>query len=241
MERHAITFPIRPGSEAEVTRILSGYAPPRTAIDETTRLLATSVFLWRSRVVRVMDVEGMLPVVMRHLSQDPSIRAVEEEINPHLAEPRDLANPEAARAFFARSLMRRIAHRVTDPADLPAGGGRTRVALRYPVRAGCGDQAAEILAGGSALPVRAAEGTALASTTVFQQGDLLIRMAEFAGDVDEAGNHLGRKVTGAPGMAQLAPLLEPGYDLTTAAGFERFFAEQRLTLVTTRRAEEAVR
>jgi SchA/CurD like domain-containing protein len=240
MERHAITFPIRPGSEAEVARILSGYAPPRTEIDEHTKLLATSVFLWRARVVRVMDVQGALPVVMRHLAQEPAIRAVEEQLNPYLAEPRDLTDPQAARAFFTRSMMRRIAHRVTDPADIPPGE-RTRVGLRYPVRAGCGDQVAEILSGGSALPVRAAQGTALASTTVFQQGDLVVRMAEFAGDVDQAGDHLGRKVSNSPDMARLTPLLEPGYDLTTVEGFERFFAEQRLTLVTTRRAAAVAR
>jgi hypothetical protein len=242
MDRHAITFPIRPGTEAEVRRILAGYRPPETRVDGTTRLLATSVFLWRSQVVRVMDIEGALPLVMRHLAADPAIRATEQALNPYLARPRDLTDPDAARAFFASAMMRRVAHRVTDPDQLPPGAGadRARVALRYPVRAGCGAQVAEILAGGQALPVQAAASTALASTTVFQQGDLIVRMAEFVGDVDEAGDHLGRKVSASPEMARLTTLLEPGYDLTTAEGFARFFAEQRLELITTRRAPELI-
>lgn len=241
MERHALTFAVRPGTEREARRILGEYPRPETEIDKETRLLGTSVFFWRNQVVRVMDVEGAMPVVMRHLATQPAIRRTEQALNPLLVEHRNLDDPAAARAFFARAMMTRVVHRVTAADLLPDGGGqRSRVALRYPVRAGMGAAVAEVLGEGRSLPVGGAAGTVLANTTVFQHGDLVIRVAEFVGGLEDAAEHLGRTVVGAPGTARLNEFLEPEWDLTTKAGFQRFFDEQRLDLVTDRHVDRAV-
>lgn len=118
MERHAILFTVKPGSEDEVARILSSYERPPAEIDEETRLLATTVFMKDNVVIRVFDVEGSLEKVMRHLSQMPQIREAEEALNPYLEEPRDLSDPEGARQFFGRAMMRRVTHRTA--VDNPA-------------------------------------------------------------------------------------------------------------------------
>jgi hypothetical protein len=233
MERHALTFTVRPGTEQEARRVLAGYPRPDTEIEGGARLLGTSVFLWRNRVLRVMDVEGPLPLIMRHLATQPAIRQTEAELNPLLTEQRDLDAPGGARDFFARAMMTRIVHRVTDPELLAPGGERIRIALRYPVRPSRGGEIAEILAGGRPL-LGDGRTTPLASTSLFRHQDFVVRVADFVGGLDAAAEHLGRTVVGAPTTAKLTALLEPGWDLTTTAGFERFFAEQRLALVTHR-------
>lgn len=233
MERHALTFTVQPGTEQEARRVLADYPRPDTEIDGGARLLSTSVFFWHNRVMRVMDVEGPLPLIMRHLSTQPAIRQTEAALNPLLTEQRDLDSPTGARDFFARAMMTRVVQRVTEPELLAPGGERTRIALCYPVRPGRGDDVAEVLAGGRSL-LGAAATTPLASTSVFRHGDFVVRVADFVGGLDAAAEHLGRTVVGAPSTANLTDLLEPGWDLTTAAGFRRFFAEQRLALVTHR-------
>jgi SchA/CurD like domain len=204
--------------------------------------------MWGARVVRMMDVEGPLPLVMRHLATQPAIRATEEALNPLLAEPRDLSDPRAAAAFFQRAMMRQIVHQVTDPDLLApsAGSASHRMALVYPLRPGTGDAAASLLSGGGPAAERADERTVLASTTVFQQGDLLVRVVEYVGEAEDARARLAEAIAGTDAEAiagtdaatRLTEFLEPGWDLRTERGFLRFFTERQLRLVTERRAEE---
>jgi hypothetical protein len=248
VERYALTFPVRPGTETEVQQILSAYPRPQTEIGDGARLLGTTVFLWGPRVVRMMDVEGPLPLVMRHLATQPAIRATEEALNPLLAEPRDLNDPGAAAAFFQRAMMRRIMHSVTDP-DLLAPSTEAaahRMALAYPLRPGTGDAAASLLSGWDPMAMRGEAPAALASTSIFQHGDLLVMAVEYTGDIEDARAHLAEAIAGTDAeaiagtdaAARLTELLEPGWDLRTQRGFLRFFAERQLRLVTDRRAEE---
>jgi len=237
LERHALTFPVRPGTEPDVQRILSGYPRPQTEIGDGARLLGTTVFMWGARVIRMMDVEGPLPLVMRHLAAQPAIRATEEALNPLLAEPRDLSDPRAAAAFFQRAMMRQVTRQITDPDLLasPADSGTHRMALVFPLPPGTGDAAAGLLSG----PAAGATGrTALASTTVFQQGDLLVMAVDHVGQAQDARAGLAGAIAGTAAAAQLSELFEPGWDLCTEHGFRRFFAERQPTLVTDRRAEE---
>jgi SchA/CurD like domain len=240
VERHALTFPVRPGTEPEVQQILSAYPRPQTEIGDGARLLGTAVFLWGPRVVRMMDIEGPLPLVMRHLATQPAIRATEEALNPLLAEPRDLSDPGAAAAFFQRAMMRRVMHWIADPDPLaPAVGSPAhRMALGFPLRPGAGDAAASLLSGWNPMEMRGEAPAMLASTTVFQQGDLLVMAVEYAGETGDARAHLAQAIAGTPAAAQLTELLEPGWDIRTERGFLRFFAERQLRLVTDRRAEE---
>ena len=111
MERHALLFRVKPGTEAAVEAVLAGYPRPATVIDDETRLLGTTVMMHGNVVVRSMEIEGSLPKVAAHLSRQPEIQAVERALNPYLEEPRDMTDPQSARAFFQRSGMRLLMHR----------------------------------------------------------------------------------------------------------------------------------
>jgi hypothetical protein len=109
MERHALLFRVKPGSESAVAEILASYESPSTHIDDTSRLIGTTVFMHGDMVVRVMEIEGDLGSVAAHLSGQPAIQAVEARLNDHLAQPRDMSDPQSARASFGRARMSRVA------------------------------------------------------------------------------------------------------------------------------------
>ncbi len=112
MERYALYFTCKPGHEDAVAEILGSYDRPVPFIDDDARLISTSIFMHGNVVVRVLDVEGDLIKVIRHLSQQPAIQAVEEQLTPHLEEARDMSSPESARDFFLKAMMTRVTHRV---------------------------------------------------------------------------------------------------------------------------------
>ena len=112
MDRYALYFTCKPGHEEDVAKILSSYDRPVPYIDEDARLISTSIFMHGNVIVRVLDVEGDLIKVVRHLSQQPAIQAVEEQLTPHLEESRDMSSPESAAAFFMKAMMTRVTHRV---------------------------------------------------------------------------------------------------------------------------------
>src|SRR5262245_19607181 len=113
MQRYAICFRVRPGSEETVAGFLASYASPNWYVDEDTRLVSTSVFMHGNLVVRLIEIEGDFRKVVSHLSQDPNISDVERKIQPYLAEgeERDLSSPDGAREFFRRAMMRTITTR----------------------------------------------------------------------------------------------------------------------------------
>jgi uncharacterized membrane protein YccC len=108
---HALAFHVRSGTEERVASLLAGYTAPNLEIDQHTRLLRTTVFLQGTLVVRVIEVDGDLGAVARHLSQDPNIQRVESELNQYLEEPYDISDPAARRSFFATRLMTPVTHR----------------------------------------------------------------------------------------------------------------------------------
>ncbi|WP_019812339.1 SchA/CurD-like domain-containing protein [Saccharomonospora halophila] len=232
MERYALTFPVRPGTEARVRHVLRSYPPPDTAVDGGGRLLATSVFLWRNHVVRVIDVDGPLAAVQRHLAADPAVRATEERLNPLLSSPRNLGDPEEMRDFFARSRMTRVVHREPeDPGPGPGPRPSTRVAVRYPVRPGCGEALARELARVGARS--SGTGSAPVRTTVFRHDDLVVEVSDVPVGGRDAVVPADPVLLGAD-EGMLATLLEPGWDLSTSSGVERLRAAQTLSAVTHR-------
>jgi hypothetical protein len=62
MDRYALTFTVKPGTEEDTARILSSYARPPTAVlpDRPPLLRRTTVLLSGNRVVRLMEVDGDL-------------------------------------------------------------------------------------------------------------------------------------------------------------------------------------
>ncbi len=207
--RHAITFTVKPGSEQPVADLLAGYRSPQARVDSHTRLLRTSLFMHGNRVVRAVEVAGDLGNALRHVAEQPEVRAVEEAINPYLEENRDLADPSSARAFFARAALPAASYRATPGADLAGGrdhGPLTRLAYLYPVRAGQGAEVARLLAEVDAV---AAGDPAhpLAAATVFHRDDVVVRMIDVRGPASG-----GSGTAGLPGatVRALRELLVPG-------------------------------
>ncbi|MDH2387894.1 SchA/CurD-like domain-containing protein [Streptomyces sp. HNM0663] len=177
--RHALTFTVKPGSEAEVARILAEYASPQARVDDTTRLCRTSLFMHGNRVVRAIEVRGDLLAALRHVARQPEVRAVEEALNPFLEQQRDLDDPESARIFFTRAALPAVHHVTAD--ELP---GAERHALYYPAKSGCGMRLAELLARQDEAAADDPHGPVVRST-IFQRDDVVVRLADVRG-VDPA-------------------------------------------------------
>lgn len=230
--RHAITFTVKPGSEAAVAGILADYRSPRAWVDDTTQLCRTSLFLRGNRVVRAVEVRGDLGNALRHVASQPEVRAVEEAVNPYLEEARDLSDPSSARAFFARAALP-AAHHTGDP-SAPTDG-IVRRAFLYPVRPGGGPAAASLLA---ELDEKAAADPAqpLVSSTVFQRDDLLVRLVDLRATQPDAT----AGVPAAAAAGELSRLLDLGQggDHPTGRQVEEFLAGCAMELVTDRRAQD---
>ncbi|MGW8061492.1 SchA/CurD-like domain-containing protein [Streptomyces ziwulingensis] len=252
--RHALTFTVRPGSEDEVARLLSEYVSPEPRVDDSTRLLRTSLFLHGNRVVRAVEVRGDLQAALRHVARQPGVRAVEEALDPHLEQDRDLRDPQSARRFFTRAAMPAV-HHVTSAGR--AGGAKgadgtgahtRRLALLYPVRPGAGPELARLLARQDTSVAHAPENPVRAAT-VFHRDDLVVRLVDVDGDPEEApafvlGLHGSAGGDGGGGPAAVAVaqrLLDTaaiGVDglLTEDRTLSLLLARARMTPLTDRRS-----
>ncbi|MFI0510449.1 heme-degrading monooxygenase HmoA [Streptomyces canus] len=236
--RHALTFTVKPGSEATVAEILAGYTSPEPRVDDTTRLCRTSLFMHGNRVVRAIEVRGDLLAALRHVARQPEVRAVEEAINPYLEQDRDLNDPESARMFFTRAALPAV-HHVTAGQESPEA---ERHALYYPAREGCGMRLAELLARQDEAAADDPRGPVLRST-IFQRDDVVMRLVDVRGPLDgDPGPVLGLTEHGR--AAELTALLDGAAlgmdgqalrDSTPA----HLLAVSRMDLVTDRRAPGA--
>lgn len=230
--RHALTFTVKPGSEDIVAKILADYDSPAAQVDDTTRLRRTSLFLHGNRVVRAVEVEGDLTAALRHIARQPEIRAVEEAVDPHLEQERDLSDPRSARAFFARAALPMVHHESMTghaPADLH------RHALLYEAAPGCGSRLARLLAAADEA-VADDPSNPVAVSTLFQSGDVVVRLVDMAGPLDARPE----AVLGiAPGrVAEFARLLRPGHAPAPGQDLAGFLADRAMTPITERFAPQ---
>ncbi|MEV6790804.1 SchA/CurD-like domain-containing protein [Streptomyces sp. NPDC051320] len=233
--RHALTFTVKPGTEDVVAKILSGYESPEARVDENTRLRRTSLFMHGNRVVRAVEVEGDLLAALRHVSQQPEIRAVEEALNPYLEQDRDLSDANSARTFFTRAALPMVHH---ESAGRYAPSDVRRHALFYQAKDGCGTALARLLAGQDEA-VADDPTTPVAGSTIFQRDDVVVRVVDVAGPVDaRPGQVLG--IDGPRKAHVLARLLDGGPDgvPTTEEGAAGFLERSRMTPITDRSASD---
>jgi quinol monooxygenase YgiN len=117
MQRFALMFRIKPGTEDRVRDLLANYARPNGVAADGTRLLSTSVFMKDRLVVRMIEIDGSLPGLAAHMSQEPNIQAVEAELDTYLVDEdrRDASTPEGARDFFRKAMMEHVTTRVAVP------------------------------------------------------------------------------------------------------------------------------
>jgi hypothetical protein len=102
---HALFYPLKAGSEETVKELFRTSGRPRFEVrnddgDVVGRLLGTMAFVGKEMAVRVIEVEGPLPMVAGHMSRQPEVREFERQLEEHLSRPRDMVTPEGARQFF---------------------------------------------------------------------------------------------------------------------------------------------
>ena len=68
-------------------------------------------FVGKEAAIRVIDVDGPLPLVAAHMSRQPEVREFERQLEEHLTVPRDMVTPEGARAFFQLAGMENVLNR----------------------------------------------------------------------------------------------------------------------------------
>ncbi|WP_030678575.1 SchA/CurD-like domain-containing protein [Streptomyces cellulosae] len=235
--RHALTFTVKPGSEATVAEILAGYASPEPRVDDTTRLCRTSLFMHGNRVVRAIEVRGDLLAALRHVARQPEVRAVEEAINPYLEQDRDLDDPESARVFFTRAALPAV-HHVTAEQEDPAA---ERHALYYPARPGRGLELAQLLAEHDEAAADDPRSPVLRST-IFQRDDVVVRLIDLRGGLDAGDPALSLGLMDAAKAAELTTFPD-GMSGADAAGrdgdLRHLLKLARMELVTDRRSPEA--
>ncbi len=108
-----LIYPLKAGTEEVVAQIFASSGRPDHDVrdDEGAvvgRLLRTLVFVGPEIAIRVIEVDGDLRTVSRHMSRQPQVRAFEREIEQHLAVPRDMVTPEGAEQFFRDAGMRAV-------------------------------------------------------------------------------------------------------------------------------------
>ncbi len=125
---HALFYPLKPGSEDAVKTLFRGSGRPSFDVHNEQgeligRLLGTMAFVGKEMAVRVIEVEGALPMVAAHMSRQPEVRAFERELESHLSKPRDMVTPEGAKQFFRESALECVLSRRHDlPLDTAAVG-----------------------------------------------------------------------------------------------------------------------
>ncbi|MEV6564465.1 SchA/CurD-like domain-containing protein [Streptomyces kronopolitis] len=108
----ALTYDIRPGCEDEVAEVFAGFrrvgspSVPGTGTAPAARLLSTAVFLREATLVRVIEYEGDLDAVARHMAAQPGVQEVERRLKPYLNSPRDTDTVDGFVHTFRRSLLR---------------------------------------------------------------------------------------------------------------------------------------
>ena len=113
---HALLYPIKAGSEETVKELFRNSGRPDFEVKDQNgnvvgRLLATMAFVGTEAAIRVIEVDGPLPLVAAHMSRQPEVRAFEQQLEEYLSEPRDMVSPEGARAFFQRAGMENVLNR----------------------------------------------------------------------------------------------------------------------------------
>lgn len=230
MHLSAISYKVRPGHEDEIAEIFSPRNFRRVdrsdvrdaAGQQTARLTATGLFIAGDIMVRVIQHDGDLSEVARHMSRQEGMREAERRLAPYLREPRDTATPEAFLSHFDSSTMRRLQLRVAND--------RVAVrlaAMRHRIVPGSQDAIARVFAGvrPAARPAlsdeRGRERGAIDAVALFAQDDTLIRVVAYEGELDDVARFMEQWSARGSLERELEPYMadgpaEPGADFRTA-------------------------
>lgn len=124
----AITYPVADGHEDEVADIFSmrNFIRADSPImrDEQDRkigrIIGTGLFIRRTHMVRLIQYEGQLVDVARHMAGQKGVQQAERKLAPLLTVHRDTRTVEGFLDYFTRSSMETVVHAVA--ADRPVSG-----------------------------------------------------------------------------------------------------------------------
>jgi SchA/CurD like domain len=113
---HALFYPIKAGSEETVKELFRSSGRPSFEVTDgdgkvVGKLLATMAFVGKESAIRVIHVDGPLPLVAAHMSRQPEVREFERQLEEHLSVARDMVTPAGARAFFQLAGMENVLNR----------------------------------------------------------------------------------------------------------------------------------
>lgn len=185
----AISYRVREGCDAEIADIFSprnfGRATSPVMRDATGReigrILGTALFLQSGVMVRVIQYEGSMDDVARHMAVQAGVQQAERRLAPFLEAPRQTDTAVGFVDYFERSSMRCLAQQVVEDRFL-----ENVVALRDEVRATAAGALAEAVASGHlvVLPrALAGGGVRLLTGAVFLLGTTLVRVLHYRGDL----------------------------------------------------------
>lgn len=245
-EWHALFYPLKPGSEETVKALFRDSGRPRfdvTDADGNTvgRLLGTLAFVGKEKAIRVIEVEGPLPLVAAHMSRQEEVRAFERELEPHLSVPRDMTTPEGARAFFrAAALPRVLGIRNGHDSDWTKSSW---MALFYPLKPGSEEAVTGLFRGAKPpdLDVTDESGNKvgrLLGTMAFIGNGRALRVNEVAGPLAAVGAHMSRQPAARAFQREMDSHLDLARDITDPDGARAFFQDAILECVLARRHDQ---
>jgi hypothetical protein len=229
-----------------VATLLTNYQAPALRVDERTRLLSTTVLMKDTLVVRIMEIEGELAAVARHLATDPAIQRVERELNQYLAERVDHSDPQARRAFLQKRLMRTLGHYQTHPLidDSTAGQERlaahtSRYAVLYQVKQDKPELAERMLRSGCAHLLDQAS-TVIGEISLFARDDVFIQLIATSADANALVSLLCNTVQAEEVATHVDHVFIGDNDFASRDGRRRFFEDRLMTVLTDRRTGRSV-
>jgi len=106
----ALLYPLKPGSKEVVSQLFRESGRPDHDVRDDNgnvvgQLLTTIVFAGNEACVRVIEVDGDIRTVARHMSRQQEVKDFEEQIEQYLSVPRDMKTPEGAQQFFRTAGM----------------------------------------------------------------------------------------------------------------------------------------
>jgi hypothetical protein len=116
----SLLYPLKPGREEEVSELFRNSPRPDHEVkdangNELGKLLTTLVFVGNGHAIRTVEVEGDIRTVAAHIGSQPAVAALENDLEQHLREFRDVRSPEGAQTYFATAGMRNVLVRKFEP------------------------------------------------------------------------------------------------------------------------------
>nr|AJD20002.1 monooxygenase [uncultured bacterium] len=211
----AISYKVQPGHEDEIAEIFSAEnfrradSPVLRDDDgaEVGRLQATALFIQDDLMVRVIQYQGDMAAIGRHMAGQRGVHEAERKLAPFLAASRDTDTAEGFKQHFRNSLMAKVDERVIE--DRPAN----LAVLRYRVKPGYAKEIGEAfrnivrdarpqVAGPDGKPALRVLGIGL-----FVKDDAMIRVVQYEGEFEDVANYMANRPMRTDIEEKLAPYM----------------------------------